>query len=292
MKNTLLGLLAAVSLLIAAHGSAGAQELSADALDRLSSHGVGAAVCAECHESEVTVSVFHRDCQACHTNATAHATARRPARVEPGKPGVAQCEGCHAKDAERMNFAFSDHHKAGLECSDCHGVHGPKLKVGGQSIIQHRTQEGSALCATCHQDVLARFNMPSHHPVLEGGVSCLGCHDPHSSKKLSLADQTQQCLDCHQRLRGPHVFEHAPVVEDCANCHDPHGSPNARLLVAGQPMLCLQCHSLPNNRHGLTGSNALTSAALSQRTPGAVLRDCVACHGQIHGSAQDQHLRY
>ena len=292
MRSPFVSLFAIVALLATADSQVSAQDLSADALDRLSADRAGVAVCAECHESEAQVSIFHRDCQACHVNATEHAQARRPARVEPGKPALAQCQGCHADDTDRMNFAFSDHHGAGLECGDCHGVHGPKLAVGGQSIIQHRTQEASALCATCHQDVLARFDMPSHHPVLEGGVSCLSCHDPHSSKKLGLAHQTQQCLDCHQRLRGPHVFEHSPVVEDCANCHDPHGSPNRRLLVAAQPMLCLQCHSLPNNRHGLSASNALTEAALTQRIPGAALRDCVSCHGQVHGSAQDQHLRY
>jgi hypothetical protein len=54
-----------------------------------------------------------------------------------------------------------------------------------------------------------------------------------------------------------------------------------------QPMLCLQCHSLPNNRHGLSG--ATTNA---QPFSAAVLRDCTSCHSQVHGSGQDQHLRF
>ena len=91
---------------------------------------------------------------------------------------------------------------------------------------------------------------------------------------------------CHQAVRGPHTFEHAPVVEDCTSCHDPHGSPNRRLLQVAQPMLCLQCHSLPGNRHGQAGAPNNT-----QRITGAALRDCVSCHAAVHGSSTDQHLR-
>ena len=32
------------------------------------------------------------------------------------------------------------------------------------------------------------------------------------------------CYDCHAEFRGPYLWEHAPVPEDCSNCHDPHGS--------------------------------------------------------------------
>lgn len=135
--------------------------------------------------------------------------------------------------------------------------------------------------------------MPSHHPVKEGALSCTGCHDPHEGKQVRLASRNDKCLSCHQRQRGPQAFEHVPVTEDCANCHNPHGTPNRKLLNIAQPMLCLQCHSLPNNRHGQTGStNATAAGVLAERVSGAVLRNCTACHGQIHGSSHDQHLRY
>lgn len=285
--NTLANLLLAALFL---SGSAIAQSPSAEALDRMSGRLTAASMCVECHETESKVEVFHRECSACHANAAEHAAASRPGRVDPGQPASQECLGCHSRDSDRMHYAFGDHDKAGLNCTDCHGNHAPK--VDSKTIAQHRTQDSSALCAGCHQDVLAKFSQRSHHPVLEGGVSCIGCHEPHSSKKLSLADATEQCLGCHQRVRGPHVFEHAPAVEDCANCHDPHGAANRHLLTVAQPMLCLQCHSLPNNRHGLTGSNAVTPAALAQQVPGAALRSCTSCHSQVHGSSQDQHLRF
>lgn len=248
--------------------------------------------CTECHSAaDVKVQVNHRDCQTCHSGAAAH--AKDPMK---GKPNVAiasaTCLSCHgtgkghAKDANRMNFAFAEHNKAGVECRECHGIHQPK--VGSQqNAATARVDSKSQLCATCHQDVVARFSMASHHPVKEGGISCTSCHEPHSAARTALGGKNERCTACHQAVRGPHVFEHPPAAEDCSNCHDPHGTPNKRLLSVAQPMLCMQCHSIAGNRHGQTGSTNNT-----QRITGAVLRDCASCHGAIHGSSIDQHLRH
>ena len=107
----------------------------------------------------------------------------------------------------------------------------------------------------------------------------MSCHDPHGGRNAVLTGKNEQCTRCHQSVRGPKVFEHAPVVEDCAICHDPHGSPNHRLLQLAQPMQCLQCHALAVNMHG---------------TPlrGAQLRGCTNCQGAIHGSRSDPILKY
>ncbi len=140
----------------------------------------------------------------------------------------------------------------------------------------------SALCMTCHTDVAARMNMPSHHPVKEGGLSCVSCHDPHSGKQTALAGKNAHCAKCHQAVAGPKVFEHAPVAEDCTTCHNPHGSPNRRLLQLTQPMQCLQCHSVTANRHA-SGTGALR---------GAQLRNCTNCHSAIHGSHSDPKLKF
>ena len=252
--------------------------------------------CTSCHDdTEARVyTAYHGDCLSCHTDAEPH--RRESDSIFPGKVREKACLSCHmagrghSKDASRMNFAVSEHSKAGIQCVDCHGIH--KDKIGSHSnVADVRMDKSARLCITCHQDVFLRFNMISHHPLREGAITCADCHDQHNSIKTTLGGKTEQCTKCHQAVRGPHVFEHPPAVENCANCHNPHGAPNRRLLEVSQPMLCLQCHSLPNNRHGQSGSSStdeLTTSIIS----GSVLRNCGSCHAAVHGSSVDQHLRH
>ncbi|MDZ4202151.1 MAG: cytochrome c3 family protein [Gallionella sp.] len=254
--------------------------------------------CVGCHKTEVKTHgnhAYHGNCVSCHVTANGHAKAEearenasganKPQSIKAGAPESKQCLTCHEADKKRMHFAFAEHNKAGVQCSDCHGNHKPKiLKL---NVAQEKGGKTTALCASCHQDVLAKFSMTSHHPVKEGGATCTGCHDPHASKQATLSATSAQCTSCHQAVRGPHVFEHPPVVEGCTTCHDPHGSPNRRLQTIAQPMQCLQCHSIAGNRHGQTGA-----ANNTDRISGSVLRDCASCHSAIHGSSTDQHLRF
>jgi DmsE family decaheme c-type cytochrome len=95
-------------------------------------------------------------------------------------------------------------------------------------------------------------------------------------------DRGDTCYTCHTEKRGPFLWEHAPVRENCANCHDAHGSNHDKLLVAKQPFLCQRCHL--NTRHPGTlydGNNALTGASVSNR---AAEHACKNCHQNVHGS--------
>ena len=239
---------------------------------------IGNEACKTCHVSYEghKDNIFHSNCLACHTPEGKHLE-------EGGKgtmkfPTADNCIACHQNnDHKRMNWAFSEHKKAKLECRDCHGIHSPKIKE--LNVGMWKSDKNSQLCISCHKDVAARMTMPSHHPVKEGGLSCTSCHDPHSSKNTPLASKNELCFKCHQNVRGPKVFEHAPVVEDCTYCHNPHGSPNRRLLQLAQPMQCLQCHSLASNFHGGVPR-------------GAQLRNCTNCHSAIHGSHSDPKLKY
>ena len=69
--------------------------------------------------------------------------------------------------------------------------------------------------------------MPFHHKVNEGLVKCSDCHDVHgtfSNNNLkSTADQNMICTKCHTEMRGPFVYEHAPVkAEGCTGL--PHAA--------------------------------------------------------------------
>ena len=137
-------------------------------------------------------------------------------------------------------WSFGQHAKAAIACSGCHTIHVSRTPTGLEGRGK-RIDRVSTMCATCHTDVMARFRMPSHHPVTEGAMSCTSCHDPHSGERTS--------------------------------------------LVMAQPALCIQCHSVADNRHAV-------GAAARGTLGGAVLRRCVGCHKAIHGGHMDPHLRY
>ena len=56
----------------------------------------------------------------------------------------------------------------------------------------------------------------------KGKMSCVDCHNPHGSptRPLLKADSVNDvCYACHAEKRGPMLWEHAPVRENCINCH-------------------------------------------------------------------------
>lgn len=237
---------------------------------------IGNDLCKTCHVPYEAhkVNIYHSDCLACHTPQDKHLA--EGGRGTVSLPAASNCLACHQNnDHKRMNWEFSPHAKAKLDCRNCHGVHSPKIKE--LNVGMWKSDRNSQLCMSCHKDVAARLTMPSHHPVKEGGLSCVSCHNPHGGKQTTLAGKNEQCTKCHQNVRGPKVFEHAPAAEDCTICHNPHGSPNRRLLQLAQPMLCLQCHSITQQQHGTRGSQ---------------LRGCTNCHSAVHGSHSDPLLKY
>ena len=83
-------------------------------------------------------------------------------------------------------------------------------------------------------------------PVREGKNDVLDCHNPHGSYTDALlkeATVNDDCYKCHAEKRGPFLYEHAPVRENCLNCHEPHGTNNEFLLKIPRPRLCQQCHA-------------------------------------------------
>ena len=142
------------------------------------------------------------------------------------------------------------------------------------------------LCATCHRLQVAKTERAvAHMPVREGKMSCSSCHNPHGSisnvKNLKTGSSVSElCISCHTEMRGPVLWEHAPVRENCATCHDPHGSSNDRMLVVRMPMLCQRCHVATKHPATLYDKDEITTNK-SNRMFG---RSCVNCHANIHGS--------
>lgn len=195
-------------------------------------------------------------------------------------PATAQsliCLKCHTANAtfNLHNWNAGLHAINEVSCFACHDVHAsPDLKVTPLA--------SGKLCFTCHPSAQAQFSMPSRHPLREGRVFCVDCHNPHGgfAERNLLQDSVKEtCVQCHPDKRGPFLYEHADVVEDCLNCHSPHGSVNRNLLNAREPFLCLQCHE----GHRLNTEADATTSTSTQRARAFYTR-CTDCHSRIHGS--------
>ena len=96
------------------------------------------------------------------------------------------------------------------------------------------------------------------------------------------ADSVNQlCYKCHAEKRGPFMFEHPPVDENCAACHAVHGSVHQCLLVEKVPNLCQSCHVSPRTGHEYSRETLFKGIAPAAQSFG---RACLNCHVNIHGS--------
>jgi len=248
----------------------------------------------------------------------------RQAVILPDVPGAhyigsTECEQCH--DELCRSFKTADHARLIVKgqngkdygCESCHGPASLHEDSGGEIKPPYSFMAGRPLttgagariplasaraietvCYTCHLDVRGQFNLPNHHPVPEGRLTCIQCHPPHSGVAFAgggtqLMSQNDNCLTCHPSQQGPFVFEHDAVRDGCTSCHSPHGSVNAKLLLERNSNLCLKCHfqqPAPGGSGILIGGIDHTTK-LSQ---GACWS--AGCHEAVHGSRVSPTLRF
>ena len=233
-------------------------------------------------------------CTSCHGDSKPHLDFKGSGKRPP--PDVAfgykvlstaearagACQDCHRKDSKRSHWEGSAHQAAEVACSSCHKVH-----VAKDAVRDKRTQADT--CFACHKEQRAQANKPSHHPLVEGKMTCSDCHNAHGSagpSALVRNSVVETCYSCHMEKRGPFVFGHQPVNEDCSTCHNAHGTTAESLLKARAPFLCHSCH----NGHGPVQPSLANTTPLGA-APGwwngsAVTqgKSCMSCHSQIHGS--------
>ncbi len=272
----------------------------------------GADTCLDCHDKDADTLTFstngifksrhgHRrdkgapfgpggmQCEACHGPGHVHSTKGSQEKLTinsqkrdsfvPVAQRNAQCLTCH-DSRNRTGWHAAAHEKSGLACADCHQMHTDRDAVMGKTSQPD-------VCFRCHQKQRADFQKASAHPVKHGLMNCADCHNSHggSATTASLIKPTlnQTCTSCHADKRGPLLWEHAPVAEDCLTCHNSHGSVRPGLLAKSTPMLCQQCHSASSHP-----AVARTGASLPGGTGGGaiftVAGSCTNCHSQVHGS--------
>jgi len=224
-------------------------------------------------------------CESCHGPGQAHVDDDAKGHIKKFKelkPAEVSetCTTCHSR-GPHAGWESSTHAARNLSCTTCHSVHTPQ---SAQSQLKKPTE--TQVCATCHRlQVTKTERAVAHMPVREGKMSCSSCHNPHGSisnvKNLKKGSSVAElCTSCHTEMRGPMLFEHAPVRENCATCHDPHGSSNDRMLVVRMPMLCQRCHIASKHPATLYDKDQITTNK-SNRMFG---RSCVNCHSNVHGS--------
>lgn len=261
-----------------------------------SSSYIGDETCLDCHEDQAlgaeqihgrirSFEVQGRvvGCEGCHGPGSQHAEELEPElilRFAPGGIGDDACMSCH-RTKGLPQWPASAHAMENVGCSDCHAVHSPSKPMD--------------TCRTCHGEVLAEFELPSHHPLKEGKMDCASCHDVHNAQEAQLKTAQRLndlCFECHQSVEGPFIFEHEPVQEDCRSCHLPHGAVADNLLTANEPTLCLQCHE-PHFHSGYRGSedDEVEIGGTERGNPFgargmniAFTTSCTQCHSQVHGS--------
>lgn len=253
---------------------------------------MGADTCIDCHE-DYGEHVNHRtECETCHGPGEKHVQLMMEDEEDTGTlvsfagnnmPSAeirnAICADCH-RDGDLMHWQSSAHESDDMACTACHTVHSP-------SLVMERTTQAE-LCFRCHQDVRAQSHQISTHPIQEGKVICSDCHNPHGAsgpaelKQMSINDN---CFICHAEKRGPFLWEHYPVTEDCSLCHRVHGSNHPALLTRQGPQLCQQCHAdiRSEGRAHIRRFYDFDNPD-PNRGRAVVGMNCANCHSKVHGS--------
>jgi len=253
--------------------------------------------CSACHEDTVKTFGTHGhsrifkgkegllSCESCHGNGEKHmAEGDKALIVSFGKKSAntvddqnKMCLACHKTSKDVMSWNASHHKAEGLRCTSCHKVH--------QENIKSVTTD---TCLSCHKDVKMDLSKQSHHPVVEGRVSCNDCHNPHGELgrgNIRAESVNSLCYRCHADKRGPFVWEHPPAEENCLACHNAHGSSQRALTKAKAPFLCRECHTYNHGGNGIyTSGKGFETVGASSEGYKYVVGGCMNCHSKIHGS--------
>ncbi len=265
----------------------------------------GADTCLSCHEDDFTYALFRGkhavpsdpngpfghgqlQCEACHGPSGDHSGRvrrgqERPPSIDFGSGAATpvdvqneMCIGCHQPD---IGFGWhGSEHDRNIACADCHTSH-----AATDPVLAASTQ--ADVCNDCHRQQRTQMLKPYSHPLQQGKMACSDCHSAHGATagewQLALQTVNDTCFQCHADKRGPYLWEHAPVAEDCSNCHDPHGSNHPGMVKLRSPMLCQGCHSQSGHP-----SIATDEAGLPGGSPSPFLlgQNCMNCHNAVHGS--------
>jgi DmsE family decaheme c-type cytochrome len=186
----------------------------------------------------------NNDCETCHGPSVSHRREQEDGSRPPpaitfneNTPAATQnevCQSCHNKSASLIHWRGSMHNEEDIACASCHKVHAER-----DPVFDGLTQQ--EVCFSCHPRARSETFKNSSHPLRFGEMTCTDCHNPHDGSNdflLSRSTVNDTCYTCHAEKRGPFLWEHAPVTEDCGLCLNAHGSNHPALLRQRSPLLC------------------------------------------------------
>ena len=218
--------------------------------------------------------VGNKTCAECHTNYT---------------------RSFHSSPHARINISSSSAKvPGGIGCESCHGPGSLHVNAGGGRRLIVNPRKDSSACFGCHTEQHAEFNLPQRHPVIEGKMTCVQCHDPHGADifkragGMAFARENETCAQCHHEQTRLVVFQHDAMRDGCTTCHSPHGSINDKMLVQRDNNLCLKCHA----QVPVAGGDIYIGDV--PHTTFLARGSCWSsgCHTAVHGSNVDRMLRY
>ncbi|MDY0190044.1 MAG: cytochrome c3 family protein [Desulfuromonas sp.] len=214
------------------------------------------------------------------------------------------CLGCH-QSTSKLSTKHLNRDMNKIDCLECHQPHQADNKAllrgiqhqpfqQGKCQVCHNNNSGtSAICLTCHPDIMASFNQPLNHVIPDSNTSfCFSCHTPHASQQKGLLRgyPGEACRSCHEgkfEQRKESLHRH-PNDNNCVDCHQLHGSSMPAMPKGDRQnngdTACLGCHENHSNFSHPTGDKAH-----DPRNGKAM--NCASCHDPCNGTIYKYNLR-
>ncbi|HWI50705.1 MAG TPA: ammonia-forming cytochrome c nitrite reductase subunit c552 [Symbiobacteriaceae bacterium] len=281
--------------------------------------------CGGCHAGRAVQAKAQTEvgvgCESCHGPARDHVLGKGDvSKIVSSTDPTVTCVGCHSgNNTVAGGTRYPVGYRPGMKLSDVPGFKGVehstegapmamhhKGAVGGWAISGHANatnllaERGESYlnrqeCIKCHSTAAGKMiaegkTFVASKDMVNDGVSCVACHDPHGSNNPASLKMDAQalCMSCHSVARGG-----APVAQigTTRAPHSPQGDMVQGISAIGvaptkgphSEVGCIECH--------MTDANHEFKIVKPADVIGTTRKDsCSACHTNSSPEARDVYL--